>query len=89
VPTVVGVAPNSGPVAGGTSVTITGTGFVPGATGNAFNFGSTKAKSVNCASSVECTVLAPAHAAAAVDVKAVVNKVASAKNAPADQFTYS
>ena len=32
VPTVSNVSPNSGPTAGGTSITITGTGFLPGAT---------------------------------------------------------
>ena len=33
--------------------------------------------------------VSPPHAAGTVDVKATVNKAASAKNAPADQFTYS
>jgi hypothetical protein len=32
IPTVTGVSPNTGPVAGGTSITITGTGFIAGAT---------------------------------------------------------
>jgi IPT/TIG domain-containing protein len=32
VPTVTGISPASGPISGGTSVTITGTGFVPGST---------------------------------------------------------
>jgi hypothetical protein len=89
VPTVASVTPNAGPVAGGTGVTVTGTGFIPGSAGTAFNFGTTKATSVNCASSVECTMIAPAHAAGVVDVKAVVSKVPSPKNTPADQFTYS
>jgi alpha-tubulin suppressor-like RCC1 family protein len=89
VPTVVGLSPNAGPVAGATSVTITGTGFIPGTTGTAFNFGTTKATSVSCVSSVECTAVAPAHVAGTVDVKAVVTKVASPKNVPGDQFTYS
>jgi hypothetical protein len=34
-------------------------------------------------------MLSPAHGAATVDVKATVNTVKSAGNAPADQFTYS
>jgi hypothetical protein len=88
-PTVTGVSPNSGSTAGGTSVTITGTGFALGASATVFKFGTTKAKPVNCTSSTTCTATAPAHAVGTVDVKATVNKTSSAKNAPADQFTYN
>jgi alpha-tubulin suppressor-like RCC1 family protein len=88
IPTVTAVSPDGGPKAGGTSVTILGAGFEPGAQATTFEFGSTKAKMVECASSSECTAVAPPHAAGVVDVKAVVNKLSSAKNPPADQFTY-
>jgi len=87
-PTVTGVSPNSGSKTGGTVVTVTGTGFAPG-TATIFKFGTAKASSVNCTSSTTCAATAPAHAAGKVDVKATVNKVASPKNVPADQFTYS
>jgi alpha-tubulin suppressor-like RCC1 family protein len=85
-PTVTGVSPNGGPQAGGTSVTVTGTGFALGAA-TKFKFG-TYAKSVNCTSTTTCTVISPPHAAGTVDVEATVNKVHSARNRPADQFTY-
>jgi alpha-tubulin suppressor-like RCC1 family protein len=88
-PTVTAVSPNGGPVAGGLSVTVTGTGFAPGTTGTKFTFGSTKATSVSCASSTECTLLSPAHAAGTVEVSAIVNKVSSLKEPPGDDFTYS
>jgi hypothetical protein len=88
-PTVTGVGPNAGSTAGGTKVTITGTGFALGSTATSFLFGTTKATSVNCTTTTECTVISPAHSAGKVDVKATVNKVASPKNSPADQFTYS
>jgi alpha-tubulin suppressor-like RCC1 family protein len=88
-PTVTGVSPNAGPVAGGTSVTVTGSGFAPGSTGTKFTFGSTRSTSVSCASSTECTVLAPAHEAGTVDVVASVNKVSSLKAPPGDAFSYS
>jgi alpha-tubulin suppressor-like RCC1 family protein len=88
-PTVTAVTPNAGPVAGGTSVIVTGTGFAPGTTGTKFGFGATRSTSVNCASSTECTVLSPAHGAGTVEVVATVNKVASLREAPADNFTYS
>jgi hypothetical protein len=88
-PTVTSVSPNAGSKAGGTKVTITGTGFGLGSTTTSFLFGTAKATSVNCTTTTECTAVSPAHPAGKVDVKATVNKVASPKNAPADQFTYS
>jgi alpha-tubulin suppressor-like RCC1 family protein len=88
-PTVTGLSPPSGPAAGGTSVTVTGTGFALGTTATKFRFGTAQAKSVNCSSTTTCTLLSPPHAAGTVDVKATVNKVTSPTNRPADQFTYS
>ncbi len=88
-PTVTGLSPSSGPAAGGTSVTVTGSGFATGTTATRFRFGTTLATSVNCASTTTCTVTSPAHPAGTVDVKAIVNHVASPRNRPADQFTYN
>jgi IPT/TIG domain/WD40-like Beta Propeller Repeat len=88
-PTITGVSPNSGSKTGGASVTITGTGFGVGKTATVLKFGTIKATSVNCSSDTTCTVIAPAHAVGTVDVKATVNKVSSAKNAPADQYTFN
>jgi alpha-tubulin suppressor-like RCC1 family protein/formiminotetrahydrofolate cyclodeaminase len=88
-PTVTSVSPNAGPVAGGTTVVVIGTGFIPGTTGTKFLFGSARSKSVSCASSTECTVLSPANAAGTVEVVAIVNKVPSLKQPPGDNFTYS
>jgi hypothetical protein len=87
-PIVTGISPSTGSKAGGATVTVTGTGFALGATATAVYFGTVKAASVNCVSTTTCTVVTPAHAAGAVDVKVTVNKVASNKNAPADQYTY-
>ena len=87
-PTITSVSPNGGSKAGGTSVTVRGTGFAIGATATLVRFGSTKV-SVSCSSATECTGVAPAHAVGTVDVTAKVNKVKSVKGAPADQFTYS
>jgi hypothetical protein len=88
-PTVTGLSPTSGSKAGGTVVTVTGTSFAVGKTGTTFKFGTVLGTAVNCATSTECTVAAPAHAVGKVDVKATVLKLASAKNVPADQFTYN
>jgi alpha-tubulin suppressor-like RCC1 family protein len=89
-PVVSAVSPSSASKAGGATVTVSGAGFAVGANLTAFKFGSIKAKSVNCASTTECSVvLGAAHTAGAVDVKATANKASSAKNAPADVFTYT
>ncbi len=88
-PSVSGVTPSSGSKAGGETVTITGSGFAVGANKTAFKFGSTKAKSVSCASTSECSVVVPAaHATGTVDVKVTANKASSTANPPADHFTY-
>ena len=64
-PTVASITPASGPIAGGTAVTITGTNFVSGAT---VSFGGTAATGVTVVSSTSITATAPAHAAGAVDL---------------------
>jgi hypothetical protein len=82
------LTPNSGPVSGGTSVEVTGTGFAPGSTATTFKFGLAKATAVNCTSSTICTMKAPAHEAGAVHVVATVAKVPSPASA-GNVFTYS
>lgn len=64
-PTVSGIAPSSGPVAGGNSVTITGTNFT-GAT--SVIIGGTVAPSFTVLSSTSISASTPAHAAGAVSV---------------------
>ena len=64
-PTVASITPNAGTTAGGTAVTIAGTGFLAGAT---VSFGGTVATAVNVASSNSITATTPAHAAGAVSV---------------------
>ena len=87
-PTITSVSPTGGPKAGGTSVTISGTGFISIAGKTQFHFGTVNATSVVCSSSRKCTAVSPAHEIGTVDVKAIVNKVESAAST-ADKFTYS
>ncbi len=87
-PTITAVTPNSGPKAGGTAVTISGSGFALGAA-TTFKFASGIATSVNCSSTSSCTAVSPSRAnTGVVDVKAKVGSVSSPKSVPADQFTY-
>jgi hypothetical protein len=88
-PTVTGLSPASGPDAGGSAVTVTGSGFATGA-GTIFSLGKGTATSVNCSSTTECTLLTPAAAKpGAVDVRAKAGGKTSKKNPPGDRFTYS
>ena len=82
-PTVTGIAPTSGPAGGGTSVTISGTGF-GGAT--AVTFGGTSAAGYVLTSATQITATAPAGTGT-VDVRVTTVGGTSATSA-ADQFTY-
>jgi hypothetical protein len=83
-PTVAGVSPSGGPVAGGTSVTITGTNLT-GAT--AVSFGGTAATEVVAVDAAHVTATSPAHAAGAVDV-VVTTPAGSSATSAGDTFTY-
>jgi hypothetical protein len=83
VPAVTAVSPPSGPAAGGTLVTVTGSGFT-GAT-DVF-FGSTAA-AFTVVSDTQLTATAPAHAVGIIDVT-VRNPVGTSAASAADQYTF-
>ncbi len=82
-PAVTSVAPATGPSGGGTTVTITGTGF---SDATAVSFGSTPATDLAVASATLITALAPAGSGV-VDITVTTPDGTSAASA-ADQFTY-
>jgi hypothetical protein len=83
-PAVTAISPTSGPAAGGTLVTITGTNFT-GAT--AVQFGNTNASSFTVVSATDITATSPAGTAI-VDVTIITPSGTSAISS-ADKFTYS
>ena len=83
-PTVSGVSPTSGTTAGGTPVTITGTGFLAGAT---VSLGGTAATGVTVVSSTSIRAIAPAHAAGGVNV--VVTNTDSQSGTLPSGYTYT
>jgi hypothetical protein len=85
-PAVSGLTPKSGPVAGGTAVTINGTGFT-GATGVTFGSGA-PGTAVHVVSGTQITVTAPHHAAGTVNVRVTTPAGVSAL-ATGDVFTYA
>jgi hypothetical protein len=82
-PTVSGVSPNSGPTGGGTTVTLTGTNFVSGAT---VTFGGTAA-TIMSLNSTTITVNTPAHTAGTVNV--VVTNPDGQTGSNTNGFTYT
>jgi acid phosphatase len=83
-PTVSTVSPTSGPTAGGTQITITGTNFAAGAT---VSVGGTAATGVVVSNSTTITADTPAHAAGTVDV--VVTNATGESGAKTNAFTYN
>jgi IPT/TIG domain len=67
-PAVTAVTPSGGPIAGGTPVKITGTGFMEGAK---VTFGAVEATAVVVGSPTTLTAVTPAHAAGIVEVEVI------------------
>lgn len=86
-PTVTNLSPNMGPLAGGTVVTITGTGFI-GVTGpGGVKFGTVNATSYTVNSPTQITATSPAGTTCVVNVRVTGCGGTSAISA-ANQFTY-
>jgi hypothetical protein len=83
VPTVTGLNPNQGPYAGGTEVTIKGTGFIEGAS---VKFGSSPASNVHVSSAESITATTPAGSER-VDVT-VATSSGTSNISSADQYAY-
>ena len=83
-PAVTGVSPDAGPTSGGTAVTVTGTGFAPGAE---VDFGTTAAGSVTVDSGTQITATSPAGSIGPVDVS-VTTSQGTSPNDPGDVFIY-
>lgn len=84
VPSITGIIPNAGPVAGGTSVAITGTGL---ALTSSVTFGGVAATSFTVNSDTSVTAVSPAHATGVTDVQ-ITTPGGTTSNTAADDFTY-
>ena len=84
-PTVTSVSPTSGPTAGGTTVTLSGTNFT-GAT--SVSFGGFVGKNLTVVNATTITVTSPAQAAGEHNIQVSTPGGTSAKVA-GDEFTYS
>ncbi len=87
IPVVTSISPSSGPRAGGTTVSVSGSGFALGAL-TAFKIGKYAATSVECPSTESCTIVTGASLKRGpANLRATVGKAASA-NSAASLFTY-
>jgi len=87
VPTVTGISPVNGPTVGGTTVTVTGTGFTAA---TSVNFGPAAGTTLTIQSDTQLTIVSPSVTAAGgspVDVTVITPAGTSATSA-ADRFTY-
>ena len=83
-PTITSLSRTSGPVAGGTKVTIAGTGF---STVQSVKFGTTTAKSFTVSSSTSIIATSPAHAAGQVRIS-VTTAAGTTPATSADLYTF-
>ncbi|HEV7763890.1 MAG TPA: Calx-beta domain-containing protein [Thermoanaerobaculia bacterium] len=84
-PVVTSISPTTGPITGGTVVTIDGSNFIVGATTIAF--GANPGTSVSCASTKQCIATSPAGTNS-VRVR-VTNALGNSVDTSADDFTYT
>ena len=82
-PVVNGISPSSGPISGGTTVTISGANFASGA---AVTFGGTAASSITVSSSSQIVAVSPSHIAGSVAVMVSENGQSSTAGT---SFTYN
>src|SRR5207248_559697 len=85
-PAITSVSPNNGPTGGGTSVTITGSNFINGAT---VSFGGTAATGVTVVSPTSITATSPATLTAGTVDVTVTTSGGTSPNTAADDFTYN
>lgn len=85
---VTGVSPPTGSTAGGTTVTVTGSGFLPIKGADKAEVG-TKVVAASCSSSTTCTLVTPAEAAGTVDIRISAEDFGYSPVTSADQFTYT
>ncbi|HVT78137.1 MAG TPA: IPT/TIG domain-containing protein [Acidimicrobiales bacterium] len=86
VPTITSVSPSRGPIAGGTTVTVSGSGF---SAATAVRFGSVAARSFTINSDVSMTVVSPTVTSATKVHIRVVTTYGTSASSSADRFTYT
>lgn len=89
VPAITSISPASGPVTGGTTVTITGSGFLGLSGASAVKFGGVNARSYTVNSPTKITAVAPAHATGKVNVVVQALGGTSATTGTGNDYIYA
>jgi subtilase family serine protease len=84
---VTGVSPPTGSTAGGTTVTVTGSGFLPIKGADKAEVGSTVV-AASCSTSTTCTLVTPPEPAGTVDIRISAEDFGYSPVTSADHFTY-
>ena len=84
---VTSISPTSGTTAGGTTVTVNGSGFLPIAGADAVEIGTTL-YSATCTTTTKCTFVTPKHAAGTVAVRVDAEDFTLSALTAKDKFTY-
>jgi hypothetical protein len=88
-PTITSISPASGVYTGGTTVTITGTGFYGLSGASAVTFGGVNATSYHVISPTQMTAVTPAHALGKVDTVVTAVGGTSDPSGTTDDYTYA
>lgn len=82
-----GPGSNERRAAGGTTVTVTGTGFLPIAGADMAEVGTTMV-AATCTTTTKCTIVTPKHAAATVNIQISAEDLAFSPVTIKDKYTY-
>jgi hypothetical protein len=82
------ISPTSGGTAGGTTVTVKGSGFMPVSGADMAEIGTTLI-AATCTSTTKCTFKTPSHAAGTVDIRMIAEDYAVTPVTSKDKFKYT
>ncbi len=87
-PSITRLSPGAGPVKGGTTITVTGTGFLPIRGADIADIGS-RAVAASCSTATKCTIRMPAHSAGTAAIRMDVEDLVTSKATSRSRYQYA
>jgi subtilase family serine protease len=87
-PSITRLSPRAGPLKGGTTVTVTGKGFLPIRGADIAEVGS-RAVAASCSSATKCTIRMPAHSAGTAAIRIDVEDLVTSKATSHSRYRYA